>query len=350
MQARTPCSRSPTRCSRCRRARASTSTFPLHALGGGHARSRRREPARAGLRARRRRRRDQASRRARSPRHIDVTFAKQLLVVVDRLVGRRRGARPSRRRGRHGVPRGRRRLRHPVHRAGARRARRTRRRRRRLRFTERFECANDGTTRARADAAALLVQQPARRVPAVQRLRRDARVRRGAHRSLPRRARCATARSIRGRSRATTTSAARSPSSRRGKASRWTRRGRSSPAAREKLLRGKAKGYKGIFPFLVDLEDKKYKQYIRVFLRQYQTAQECPDCHGTKLQPEALQVRIADRTIAEVSELPVDRLLEWLEHARARPTFERAGRRAHPQGSARSRAVPLRRRARTTSR
>jgi excinuclease ABC subunit A len=86
-----------------------------------------------------------------------------------------------------------------------------------------------------------------------------------------------------------------------------------SKTAREKLLRSKAKGYKGIFPFLVDLEEKKYKQYIRVFLRQYQTAQECPDCKGTKLQPEALQVRIADRTIAEVSEYPVDRLLAWLD-------------------------------------
>jgi excinuclease ABC subunit A len=88
---------------------------------------------------------------------------------------------------------------------------------------------------------------------------------------------------------------------------------RLSAAARQKLLHAKVRGYKGIFPFLVDLEEKKYKQYIRVFLRQYQTAQECPDCHGTKLQPEALHVRVATRTIADVSELPVDRLLEWLE-------------------------------------
>jgi excinuclease ABC subunit A len=83
--------------------------------------------------------------------------------------------------------------------------------------------------------------------------------------------------------------------------------------AREKLLRAKVKGFKGIFPFLVDLEEKKYKQYIRVFLRQYQTAQECSDCHGAKLQPEALQVRIGGETIASVSELPVDRLLAWLD-------------------------------------
>ena len=83
-------------------------------------------------------------------------------------------------------------------------------------------------------------------------------------------------------------------------------------AQRHKLLHGRARGYKGIFPFLVDLEEKRYKQYIRVFLRQYQSARTCPDCNGAKLQPESLQVRIAGRHIAEVSELPVDRLIEWL--------------------------------------
>src|SRR3954465_4894736 len=83
-------------------------------------------------------------------------------------------------------------------------------------------------------------------------------------------------------------------------------------AQRQKLLHGKARGYKGIFPFLVDLEEKRYKQYLRVFLRQYQSARTCPECNGAKLQPESLQVRIAGRHIAEVSELPVDRLIEWL--------------------------------------
>ena len=92
--------------------------------------------------------------------------------------------------------------------------------------------------------------------------------------------------------------------------------------ARQKLLRTRARGYKGIFPFLADLEEKRYKQYIRVFLRQYQTAQECPDCHGAKLQPSSLQVRVAGRNIAQVSELPVDALLEWLDGVELN-TFER---------------------------
>src|SRR5690606_13167140 len=53
-------------------------------------------------------------------------------------------------------------------------------------------------------------------------------------------------------------------------------------AQQDRLLSGKAKGYVGMFPFLRALETKKYKQYIRVFLRQYQTAQTCPDCKGAK--------------------------------------------------------------------
>ena len=90
----------------------------------------------------------------------------------------------------------------------------------------------------------------------------------------------------------------------------WTRL---PEAAREKLLRARTRGFKGIFPFLKDLEEKRYKQYIRVFLRQYQSARVCPTCGGAKLQPDALQVRIAGEHVASVAELPIDRLLHWLE-------------------------------------
>jgi excinuclease ABC subunit A len=83
-------------------------------------------------------------------------------------------------------------------------------------------------------------------------------------------------------------------------------------AHRQLLLHARTRGYKGIFPFLRDLEEKRYKQYIRVFLRQYQTAQECPRCHGTKLQTEALSVRVGGLNIAQVAELPVDQLAQWL--------------------------------------
>jgi excinuclease ABC subunit A len=94
-------------------------------------------------------------------------------------------------------------------------------------------------------------------------------------------------------------------------------------AQHERLLNAKTKGYKGIFPFLVDLEAKRYKQYIRVFLRQYQTAQTCRGCGGARLKPEALHVRVGGRSIADVAALSVRDLRAWCDSLTLEP-FERA--------------------------
>ena len=89
---------------------------------------------------------------------------------------------------------------------------------------------------------------------------------------------------------------------------------KSLPAkVRRDLLHGSTRQYTGIYPFLKALEEKRYKQYIRIFLRKYQSAQDCATCGGTKLQPDALQVRIAGRTIADVTRLPVRDLRRWLD-------------------------------------
>ncbi|WP_337172318.1 excinuclease ABC subunit UvrA [Gemmatimonas aurantiaca] len=82
---------------------------------------------------------------------------------------------------------------------------------------------------------------------------------------------------------------------------------------REKFLHARTRTYTGIYPFLEALEEKKYKQYIRIFLRKYQSARPCASCGGAKLQPEALQVRVDGRTIAEVSQWPVRDLRTWLD-------------------------------------
>ncbi|MBI2795843.1 MAG: excinuclease ABC subunit UvrA [Gemmatimonadetes bacterium] len=85
-----------------------------------------------------------------------------------------------------------------------------------------------------------------------------------------------------------------------------------SASQRERLLEGKARGFQGMLVHLRSLEEKKYKQYIRVFLRQYQSAKTCGTCDGTKLQADALNVRIDGRTIAEAAALPVSQLHPWL--------------------------------------
>src|SRR5438552_2156957 len=72
---------------------------------------------------------------------------------------------------------------------------------------------------------------------------------------------------------------------------------------RQFLLHHKGGRYLGILPFLERLEVKRYKQYIRVFLRQYQLAKTCPACGGARLKPEALAVRVGGKSIAEVAAL-----------------------------------------------
>jgi excinuclease ABC subunit A len=60
------------------------------------------------------------------------------------------------------------------------------------------------------------------------------------------------------------------------------------------------------------LERKRYKQYIRVFLRQYQKAQPCPACAGARLRPEALAVRVGDASIGEIGSLTAEAFSQWL--------------------------------------
>jgi len=83
-------------------------------------------------------------------------------------------------------------------------------------------------------------------------------------------------------------------------------------ATRHELLYGRRGRYIGIFPFLKGLEEKRYKQYIRVFLRQYQLARTCERCGGTRLNDDALAVRVAGMRIADVAALSIGEASDWL--------------------------------------
>ncbi|MGE3191419.1 MAG: excinuclease ABC subunit UvrA, partial [Vicinamibacterales bacterium] len=48
-------------------------------------------------------------------------------------------------------------------------------------------------------------------------------------------------------------------------------------------------------------------------LDQYRALRECPDCHGNRLRPESLSVRVKGRTIADYVNLPVGRALAEVE-------------------------------------
>ncbi|MCH8993177.1 MAG: hypothetical protein IIA44_15665, partial [Acidobacteria bacterium] len=91
---------------------------------------------------------------------------------------------------------------------------------------------------------------------------------------------------------------------------------------RELLLEGGLGHFQGVLPFLRALEGKRYKQYIRVFLRRYQLAITCSACNGKRLRPEALAVEVGGHSIADVTAGSAGDMLAWLEALDLTP-FER---------------------------
>ena len=87
---------------------------------------------------------------------------------------------------------------------------------------------------------------------------------------------------------------------------------------RESVLYGKG-SFRGVMDFLVSKEPKRYKQYIRIFLRQYQRPRPCRACGGSRLRPEAVYVTVGGLDIGTVSAMPIEELPRWLEHLDPRP-------------------------------
>jgi len=91
---------------------------------------------------------------------------------------------------------------------------------------------------------------------------------------------------------------------------------------REKLFKGTPDFY-GIDDFFEELESKRYKLHVRVFLSRYRRAAICPSCNGKRLRKEALAYKVSDLDIAEVCELPVSGLMNFLKDADVSP-FKRS--------------------------
>jgi excinuclease ABC subunit A len=71
--------------------------------------------------------------------------------------------------------------------------------------------------------------------------------------------------------------------------------------------------------FFAEVESKKYKVHVRVFLSRYRGYAECPECRGSRLRPDALNVRIGDRTMAEVVKLNIAQAYQFFESLELAP-------------------------------
>ncbi len=78
----------------------------------------------------------------------------------------------------------------------------------------------------------------------------------------------------------------------------------------------------GIRGFFEWLETKRYKVHVRVLIARYRGYNRCPECGGRRLRPEALQVFVGGRTVADLARMPVEDLRPWFDALALEPEDE----------------------------
>jgi len=84
-------------------------------------------------------------------------------------------------------------------------------------------------------------------------------------------------------------------------------------AQRQLLWKGDGEEVHGIDEYFAAMRSQYHKVQNRVMIAQYSGRAECPECHGQRLNREALCVRVGGRNIAELVSMPIDELLPFVE-------------------------------------
>ena len=70
--------------------------------------------------------------------------------------------------------------------------------------------------------------------------------------------------------------------------------------------------FEGVIPTL----DRRYRetksQGMREFYEMYLSNSPCPSCHGARLKPEVLAVKVGDKNIKELTDMPINRIKDYL--------------------------------------
>ena len=97
--------------------------------------------------------------------------------------------------------------------------------------------------------------------------------------------------------------------------------------AQQRFIEEGAGSYPGILGFFADLDRKKYKLHVRVFLSKYRGYASCPDCRGSRLRAEARAVMLQGRNICEVAALTINEATAFFDSLTLSPAqMEIAGK------------------------
>jgi len=98
-------------------------------------------------------------------------------------------------------------------------------------------------------------------------------------------------------------------------------------AAQQRFIEEGDGSFPGIRGFFAELDRKKYKLHVRVFLSKYRGYALCPDCRGQRLRAEARAVLIQNQNICETSALTITAAQQFFDNLQLSPAqAEIAGR------------------------
>ncbi|MEZ2441136.1 excinuclease ABC subunit UvrA [Chitinophaga sp. RCC_12] len=94
-----------------------------------------------------------------------------------------------------------------------------------------------------------------------------------------------------------------------------------------KLLWTGNEHFYGLNEFFKMVEQNLYKVQYRVLQARYRGRTVCPDCGGGRLRKEALYIKVGDRSIAELVDMPVSNLKEWFDNLQLNEFEQQIGKR-----------------------
>ncbi len=97
--------------------------------------------------------------------------------------------------------------------------------------------------------------------------------------------------------------------------------------AQQRFIEDGHGSFPGIRGFFAELDRKKYKLHVRVFLSNYRGYATCPDCRGTRLRAEARAVLIHQKNICEVAAMTITEATAFFDALQLSPAhMEIAGK------------------------
>jgi excinuclease ABC subunit A len=90
--------------------------------------------------------------------------------------------------------------------------------------------------------------------------------------------------------------------------------------AQQRFIEEGRGSWPGIRGFFAELERKKYKLHVRVFLSKYRGYATCPDCRGQRLRAEARAVLLDGKNICEVCALTITDAQQFLDSLTLSPS------------------------------